>query len=54
MKSAPLPNPGVADAIWLLGGVMARLVKNIDTRQYGSLKAGRLLDGFCQNQKLLS
>lgn len=31
---------------------MARLVKNIDTRQYGSLKAGRLLDGVLPESKI--
>ncbi|EJJ0116121.1 hypothetical protein NLI58_004250 [Salmonella enterica] len=31
---------------------MARLVKNIDIRQYGSLKAGRLLDGVLPESKI--
>ncbi|MDX7506194.1 hypothetical protein SJ593_25465 [Citrobacter freundii] len=31
---------------------MARLVKNIDTRQYGSLKAGRFLDGVLPESKI--
>ncbi|EJC0002681.1 hypothetical protein P4P50_004656 [Salmonella enterica] len=31
---------------------MARLVKNIDTRQYGPLKAGRLLDGVLPPEKI--
>ncbi|EMD3522007.1 hypothetical protein VQ381_004266 [Salmonella enterica] len=31
---------------------MARLVKNIDTRQYGSLKAGCLLDGVLPESKI--
>ncbi|ATI84650.1 hypothetical protein CGA24_06400 [Salmonella enterica subsp. enterica] len=31
---------------------MARLVKNIDTRQYGSFKAGRLLDGVLPESKI--
>ncbi|HGE7088398.1 TPA: hypothetical protein ACGB3K_005134 [Klebsiella aerogenes] len=32
---------------------MARLTKNIDTRQYGSLKAGRLLNGVLPPEKIV-